>query len=283
LAHRLLRGLQGRTAIPLQVTAVMVGPGPQGREVVSFDLSAFGDPLAARTVRVPFSAYLKSWRLGRSRQPPLALPPLVAVPAARGGERELSWRRPERAAELARRTSVAIPDSAGGTAALLHAYRSSPVAAFHRWYYATAPEAEPAWPATYDRLDPASLPPCVGRILEQPNDLLLQPACLQHLTRVLMALDWHPRHIAGVVISRLRRDHGWVPGLHFFDAGVRADFYVRLFAGLLLLGTDPLIDLNCCSAAEKDLCPAGDCGWNLATLRDQLRRGSVPWAKGSGS
>jgi hypothetical protein len=112
-------------------------------------------------------------------------------------------------------------------------------------------------------------------MLAEPNDLLLQPAALQILVRVLVAQGWHPRHIAGLVASKYGRDHGWSPGLHFHEPGVRADFYVRLFAGLLDAGLDGMIDFNCQSTREKGLCPGGGCGWNLCDLRDRLREGDV--------
>jgi hypothetical protein len=82
------------------------------------------------------------------------------------------------------------------------------------------------------------------------------------------------------VRSKLERDHGWQLGLHFFDASVRAELYVRLFAGLVAVGTDPLIDLNCVSASEKSICPGGGCGWSLAWLRDALRVEERRWATG---
>jgi hypothetical protein len=51
---------------------------------------------------------------------------------------------------------------------------------------------------------------------------------------------------------------------------VRADFYTRLFAGLLAVGRDQLVDFNCVSTQEKGLCPGVPCGWDLRTLRESL-------------
>lgn len=282
LAHEVLRAVQGRTAIPVQATAVSVGPGPEGREIVSLDLSEYGDPLFARTIRVPFSVYLKGWREGMSSLPPRPLAPLAVVPIAPGMDWRagLRHRRLERASDLAQRVSVSIPDGSAGTGRLVETYRTSPVAAFHSWYQATEPEPPERWPESYDRVDPGALPACAGAILAHPNDLALRPASLQLLVRLLMARGWHPRHVAGLVRSKLERDHGWLGTLHFFDAQVRADFYVRLFAGLLLLGVDRLVDLNCVSTQEKGMCPGIGCGWNLAELRDRLCRGGLSWAIG---
>ena len=90
---------------------------------------------------------------------------------------------------------------------------------------------------------------------------------------MLLARGWHPRHIAGLLVSKYSRDYGWIPGLHFHEPGVRADFYARLFAGLIDAGLDELIDFNCQSTREKGYCPGGECGWNLRDLGDRLRRG----------
>jgi len=68
VAHRALEASAPHCAIPVKPTAIEVGPGAHGREIVSFDLSEYGDPLHARHVRIPFSAYLKPrqfhWTLG---------------------------------------------------------------------------------------------------------------------------------------------------------------------------------------------------------------------------
>lgn len=48
--------------IPVELTALEVGPGVRGREMISFDVSQFGDPLDTRCARAPFSRYLKSVR-----------------------------------------------------------------------------------------------------------------------------------------------------------------------------------------------------------------------------
>jgi hypothetical protein len=146
-------------------------------------------------------------------------------------------------------------------------------AAFHR---AARPIGHPRkWPETYDRLDLETLPACAARILAEPNDLLLRPAGLQLVVRALVALVWRPRHVAGLIRSKYERPYGWRADLHFHDARLRAEFYTRLFAGLVRVGGDRLVDFNCKSTQEKGLCPSGGCPWNLATLRDRLAAGSV--------
>lgn len=280
LGHETVRASAATATIPVQLTAVQVGRAKEGREAISFDLSAFGDPLSTRTTRVPFSWYLKARRLGARSG--LELPALVTVPfpAGRPLEEALELRRPERAAAYAATARAEIPNGSDGTSALIAAYRASDVAAFHRWYY-SAGEPPPAGADGFgDPIDLAALPPCASRILDEPNDRILHPAELQHLVRVLLAGGWHPRRIAGLVRAKLEEDHGWLAGVHFFDPAIRADFYVRLFAGQILAGTDRLVDFNCVSAQEKPICPGAGCRFNLADLRDRLLSQETPWATG---
>ena len=62
LAHRVKQIAAPRTKIPVELTAVEVGPSEHGREMISIDISEYGDPLYSRAVRVPFSVYLKPWQ-----------------------------------------------------------------------------------------------------------------------------------------------------------------------------------------------------------------------------
>jgi hypothetical protein len=45
--------------VPVELTVLEVGPGERGREMISLDVSQFGDPLDSRSMRVPYSRYLK--------------------------------------------------------------------------------------------------------------------------------------------------------------------------------------------------------------------------------
>ena len=84
VAHRVLIRSAPRCAIPVQITAVEVGPGPNGREIVSLDISEYGDPLHVRHIRIPFSAYLKprrlTWCLGEESV--ASLMPIFEIPLA---------------------------------------------------------------------------------------------------------------------------------------------------------------------------------------------------------
>jgi hypothetical protein len=81
-------------------------------------------------------------------------------------------------------------------------------------------------------------------VLTHPNDALLKPVGIRHVVRELMALGWHPRHIAGLIRSKYERDYGWGDSFYHYDAAARADFYTRLFAGLIAAGLDNLSDFR---------------------------------------
>ncbi len=261
LAHRVLERMGGRAPTPVMITAVEVGAGSQGREIVSIDLSEYGDPLLARRLRLPFSSYRK-WLPAKSR-------PLLVIPVVGGDEAEALRARTDlgAASALAERSSTRIPEQTAPSANLLDAYCASPLARVHEWFYGA--EHSPA-PSAKGRETAAlaQLPPCARQPLDAPNDRLLQPAELQMVTRSLLALGWHPRRIVELVRSRYAADFGWKPGIHFHDPGPRADFYVRIFTSLFAAGRDDLIDYNCRSTQEKRECPGGAC--SLAPFRDSL-------------
>jgi len=89
--------------------------------------------------------------------------------------------------DLARCASVRIPEASDAAVPLIQAYKESPLARFHQFFYSRDQQPPEAWPQTYDRLNPGELPPCVSTILECPNDRLLKPAGLKHLVRALLA------------------------------------------------------------------------------------------------
>lgn len=265
LGHRILEGAAGRCRIPVELTAATVAPGPQGREAVSIDLSLYGDPLDRRSVRLPFSLYLKGRSLGGPEM-------LIPVPVAPGLEEEAFEARLDlaAAARLAGRVSTTIPVAAEGTLRLLRDYLPSALAEVHREFYAEEADPESSWPGTYDCTELSSLPPCAARILDCPNDLLLQPAAIQLVVRVLLAAGWRPRHVAGLLRSKYERDYGWIPEVHFHEASCRAEFYVRLFTGLAATRPGDLDDFDCSTTQGRALCPRPSCGWDLGGLRRAL-------------
>lgn len=271
LAH-LVMGGEIRSPIPLVFNGTPVGTGIAGRECVSLDFSYAGDPLDSRYVRSAFSAY--QWHRFRpdifGPETAATVPPLAAVPR---GHRSLamflrSGRTLDAGCRAARRGPATMPDVTVGVDRLLSHYLASPLAAFHRRYYEERRAAKPV-----SKRIPIDLPPCAVASLQRPNDLLLRPAHIQHLVRTLLARGWSAARIAGLVRAAYDADHGWGNRWRTrMDATTRAEFDVRVFAGLLVTGADRLIDFNCVSAQEKDLCPRSGCQYDLRIDREHLTR-----------
>ncbi len=274
LAHRIIERSAGECPIPVEATAVRVGPGLRGSELIALDVSEYADPLYMRKTRVPFSVYLKAHRheseLGShviAAMPPVFLLPLDGMDAHEGIE---TMHDPHRAADWARRCTAHIPEHPEGMESLLTSYARSDLAEFHAWFYSQAHEPPERWPMTYDRTPLAHLPFCVRDPLEHPNDLLMQPGRIRHVVRGLLSEGWHPRHVAGLIRSKYERDYGWYDYWLEHDATGRADVYTRLFAGLFFTGRDDLVDFNCCSTQEKGWCRPAQCSHNLHHCRRRL-------------
>ncbi len=267
VAHRIKETVFRTCPIPVEITAVEVGPLAQDREMISIDLSEFGDPLQARTLRVPFTVYHKpaqeSWLIGS--EVARSLPLMFFIPCeGLDTSTALEIRTDDtRASEWARQVSSRIPDQTAGTGDLITAYQNSRLAEFHRWFYSEEPHPPENWAGTYDTTPLDGLPACVRLALEHPNDILLHPSSIRLVTRFFLGCDWHPRHIAGLITSKFARDHGWGRQWNGNDPATRAEFYVRIFAGLFLAGPDDLVDFNCQSTREQHLCPVADCPFNL--------------------
>lgn len=270
LAHRVKQTAAPLTKIPIELTAVEVGPTEHGREMISIDISEYGDPLYSRTIRVPFSVYRKPWQQHWAIGAEILknLQPFFVIPLQGIDWREgISITRDRRlTAKLAARSSVKIPDATHGTGRLLAEYEKSKLARFHGLFYSQEQHAAELWPDTYDRTPLEILPACVRIVLEKPNDLLLRPAFIRRLVHVLLAFGWHPRHIAGLICSKYRRDFGWTQFVDV-DPASRADFYTRVFSGLFAAGTDDLVDFNCASAQEQGTCTSSNCGFNLQIFK----------------
>ncbi len=150
---------------------------------------------------------------------------------------------------------------------MLRDYEKSKLAEFHSFFYSQEQHPADLWPETYDRLSLEILPACARYVLEQPNDFLLRPAHIRRLVRVMLALGWHPRHIAGLICSKYQRDFRWTQFADV-DPATRADFYTRVFSGLFAAGTDDLVDFNCTSAQEQGTCTFSHCGFNLLDFKE---------------
>jgi hypothetical protein len=275
LAHAIVSNAASRSPLPVVLNGTVVGTGVVGRECVSLDLSHAGDPLETRHLRSAFSTY--QWHRARpdifSTPVATSVPPLATVPRRGRLLESLALRASLRAAaRLAARCRTRIPVVTGGVTRLLEAYEASTLAAFHRAYHAIPASSPDEFPAPRVEALIETLPPCAAEVLRYPNDLLLRPAELQHLVRLLLSKGWPSREIAGLVHARYRADAGWGTRWMRGDPAVRAEFDVRVFAGLVACGLDRGVDFNCTSAREKDLCPPGGCARDLRTDRDALLR-----------
>ncbi|MDB6069332.1 MAG: hypothetical protein JWL81_503 [Verrucomicrobiales bacterium] len=277
VAQRVKAEASPASSLPVEITAVHVGPGQGGRrEMISIDISEYGDPLHTRMVRMPFTNYLKPWITGLARDLGIEaeVPLFRAIPLHEMDVRQaIKFRQDEGdVLELARRAGVRIPLQEEGTDKLLECYLASPLRRFHNGYYAEKHDLADLWPATYGSTPLEALPYCVRDILEWPNDRLLKPAGLQMIARTFLAEGWHPRHIAGLIRSKLADPrHGWGVDWQDYEPGTRADFYTRLFTGQWAAGLDGLVDFNCTSTQEKGFCPsAGASGCTLSGHRDRI-------------
>jgi hypothetical protein len=259
LAHEVVRTLRGRTAIP--VTAADVPPPARGA-FVCLDVTAYGDPLFSRYARCAFSSHQKAAGAGRSSGPPF----VIALPRGSGGVAELLAARsdPAAAARRAELARVRLPDVCEATD-WVRAYRESRLARFHRRFDRATTSPSLAAGA-YAQIDPRALPKCVRVALEAPNPGLLVPTALRAVTLVLWSRGWPLRCVADLVRSRYEAEHGWGDLWRRYAPAARADFYVRLFAGLVVDGLDEAGDFTCASQQQRGGCPGGDCGHELRWL-----------------
>ena len=272
--HQILRRAAVASPIPVVFNGTLVGTGVSGRECVSIDLSAAGDPLDVRHLRVAFGAYQRH----RFRddiygaRTATRVPPLVALPR----HSDSTWRRLAEgrdmasAARLAPLTRARLPLASVGLDRAIDLYLESPLRGVHLAFYETPPLPPAETQALFARLDLHLLPPCVATSLVRPNDLLLQPAHLQHVTRYFLGTGWRPRAIAELVLSRYEADFDWGDRWQRLDARTRAEYDVRVFSALAASGLDGALDFNCRSAQEKDLCPSSACPHDLRVDRDRL-------------
>jgi hypothetical protein len=274
LGHCIKTETGGQCQIPVELTAVEVAPALRGREIISIDLSAFGDPLYTRMVRIPFTAYRKPWEQGVVTTPELAgrIPALFVIPLHEMQVREglEVMQDAGLVSELAQRASAQIPDQADATGRLVDSYRGSSLKLFHDWFYSQEHDPPESWPGTYDRTPLDPLPPCARHVLSCPNDLLLKPAYIRLLTHVMLALGWHPRHVSGLIRSKYERDFGWIPPWREYEPGIRADFYTRLFSGLFYTGIDQVEDFAGANGNWPVICGTTGEGDNLTTVRKSL-------------
>ena len=277
LAQRIKELAHPRASVPVEITSVQVPPGENGqRELISIDISEYGDPLESRMIRAPFTRYVKPWRSGLADRLGVGgvIGPCVTIPLHEmDAIQALKCRQePGDVASLARRCCARIPDDSAGMTHLVEEYLGSPVSDFHRRFYETRHDPPSEWPNTYARTPLQELPGCVRQVLTQPNDLLLKPSGMRLVTRCLLATGWHPRHIAGLIRSKFEDpSHDWKDVWDGYSPAFRADFYVRLFAGQIATGLDRMVDFACREQQSEGFCWPGDPPCDLAPFRMRLK------------
>lgn len=271
LAHQIKEQAAPLSCIPVEITAVEAGPSQCGREIISIDISEYGDPLPSRAIRIPFSGYLKPWQQEETvgHNVAVSVPPIFTIPieGLPTSQAVCIMRDPKLTAKLAETVSTRIPEMSHGMETLIREYEGSPLRRFHDWFYSQSHNPSGSWPSTYDKTPLEPLPACARAVLLNPNDLLLRPSEIRLVTRVLTALGWHPRHIAGLIRSKFERDFGWGDAWEGYDPAMRADFYTRVFSGLFMTGRDNLVDFNCQSAKEEKICNIQHCQKNLCAFQ----------------
>jgi hypothetical protein len=241
--------------------------------MIAFDLSQYADPLYMRFTRVAYSRYLRIPEDSTTKTDGTAsILPIFVVPFYEMDVNEALrvMRDPEAVIALASCAPANIPDCSDATGNLLNSYLASELAQFHCDFYAEEPDPPERWPETYDRMDMSQLPSCIRFLLENPNDFLLRPASMRRVVLTLLSLGWHPRHISGLVQSRFEHDFGWRNYWDSYDPATRAEFFTRVFAGLVIAGYDDAIDFNCCSTQEQKICFQANCQDNLERFRTSL-------------
>ncbi len=274
LSHLVIERSRGKSPLSVTISDTAVSRNGRGREGFSLDITQYADPLYMRDIRTTFSTHQKhkvylgkvGERLARE------LPVYATVPRDNLSYRELFRIRKDLklAAGHAAECAGLIPDAAAGWEKVIADYRRSKLFAFHRDFDRTAPDPPRDWPRTYWRLDPATLPPCAAAAIRNYTWGMLNPTSIRHLCRVLYALDWHPRHIAGLITSYYQSRPGWNIDWEKYHPETRANFWCRIYCGLIVTGNDDLADFNCRSHQEKGYCPAHWCGCKLENLRDKI-------------
>jgi hypothetical protein len=271
IVQLVIKDVRNNTAIPVLCTDLAVGRGKNGREAVSLDLSMYGDPIYTRDIRCPFSTYQKhkvekhkvGYRAANEVPIQISLPRMDLSLA----DMLLMRRNFSMSGEYARRISTKIPDVSVPYQSLIKSYKHSKLYQFHKYFDKGQPRSIGYSAQDQALVDLSMMPPCINHALNHPNDHLLKPTNIQALTRVMMKLDVHPRRIAEMVCAKYEEDHKWGRTWFEYDPMTRADFYVRLFGGLIYNGIDNEEDFNCISHQEKGYCWKPWCGHNLANYK----------------
>jgi len=275
LSQAVIFRTRGLSPVPVTVSDTAVSRSKRGREGMSMDITQYADPLYMRDIRTTFSTHQKHkvyiGKVGAALAE--SMPVYATVPRGNLDIRELYRirRNLRAAAEHARGCSGTIPDASAGWERLIDDYRRSTLFAFHRDFDSVSQYPRSRWAATYLGLDLEKLPPCVAQALRNPNWSLLVPTNIRNLCRFFLSLGWHPKHIAGLLRARYEEDLGWDTDWNKYDPSTRADFWARVYCGMVCTGADDLADFNCIAHQSRGFCPNHWCGQRLEDYRERLQ------------
>ncbi|MCX6338748.1 MAG: hypothetical protein NTX71_02370 [Candidatus Aureabacteria bacterium] len=274
LCHRVIRETRKKSPIPVSISDASAGHSERGREGMNLDITQYADPLYMRDIRTSFSTHQKhKVYVGLvGQETARKLPVYATVPRDRLSPGALFEIRSDlgRAAEYAAHTSSVIPDAAQGWERVIDDYRASPLYAFHQDFDSVEHDPPWKWPQTYRKLDLKSIPPCAANPIRNANPGLLVPTSIQTVCRVLFSYGWHPKHIGGLIRSHYEQPQDWGVNWWKYHAETRANFWARVYCGMLATGDDPMVDFNCVSHAGKGFCPSSWCGFNLEGRREAI-------------
>ena len=276
LSHRVIDEAGPESPIPITVSDAAVMRVERGREGMSMDITQYGDPLYMRDIRTTFSTHQKHkvyvGRVGKKLA--RRMPVYATVPRDNLSYRELFRIRKDLklAAEYASQCSGTIPDAAVGWDRVISDYRRSRLYQFHQEFDSIEHDPPHTWPYAYWKLDLSTLPPCAANTIRNACWGLLNPTCLQTLCRILYADGWHPKHIAGLVRSYYESREGWGVDWEKYNPETRADFWVRIYCGLIVTGVDTLKDFDCRHQQAKGFCPVHWCGFKLEDYRARIEK-----------
>ncbi len=229
-AHRAIKDIRKRTSKPIYLYESFQKTSDRATEAFHIDLNIYSDPLYLKVIDTPFSFSLNSKNEKSYVLPRDSFTNLDQLLRIRKDTALME--------EYLKNIDTLIPDCNLGLRNLIRSYKASRLYQFHKSFDSIEHDAYWDWKNTYDKYSGDSIPGYVTNMIKNPNPALLNLANIQLLTKVLMRDNWHPKHVAGLIRSKYERNHGWGSLWYEYDASTRANFFVRLVAGLLVDGTD---------------------------------------------